>query len=112
PGSLPPDTVISSVPEGLLVKKIGGGQVNTVTGDFAFEVQEGYLIENGIIGEPVRGAILVGNGPEVIRSIDMVASDLGFSIGTCGKDSQGVPVSDAMPTLRIPEIVVGGEVRA
>ncbi|MCL0040600.1 TldD/PmbA family protein [Thermodesulfovibrionales bacterium] len=112
PGSLPPDTVISSVPEGLLVKKIGGGQVNTVTGDFAFEVQEGYLIENGIIGEPVRGAILVGNGPEVIRSIDMVASDLGFSIGTCSKDSQGVPVSDAMPTLRIPEIVVGGEVRA
>jgi TldD protein len=89
---------------------MGGGQVNTVTGDFVFEVQEGYLIEHGAVGEPVRGATLVGNGPAVLLSIDLVASDLGFSIGTCGKDSQGVPVSDGMPTLRIPEIVVGGEV--
>jgi TldD protein len=110
-GPLSPDEVIRSVSGGLLVKKMGGGQVNTVTGDFVFEVQEGYLIENGRIGEPVRGATLIGNGPEVLNSIDMAASDLGFSIGTCGKDGQGVPVSDAMPTLRIPEIVVGGEVK-
>ncbi len=111
PGHLSPGQVIRSVPKGLFVKKMGGGQVNTVTGDFVFEVQEGYLIEDGLIGEPVRGATLVGSGPEVLMSIDMVGSDLGFSIGTCGKDSQGVPVSDAMPTLRIPEMVVGGEVR-
>lgn len=110
PGTLTPDEVIGSVAGGLLVKKMGGGQVNTVTGDFVFEVQEGYLIESGGIGELVRGATLIGNGPEVLKSIDMVASDLGFSIGTCGKDGQGVPVSDAMPTLRIPDIVVGGEV--
>ncbi|MCL4537891.1 MAG: TldD/PmbA family protein [Nitrospirae bacterium] len=109
-GNRSPDEVIRSVTKGLLVKKMGGGQVNTVTGDFVFEVQEGYIIENGGIGEPVRGATLVGNGPEVLKSIDMVASDLGFSIGTCGKDGQGVPVSDAMPTLRIPEMVVGGEI--
>ncbi len=110
PGSLSQDEVIRSVDKGLIVKKMGGGQVNTVTGDFVFEVQEGYIIENGMIGEPVRGATLIGNGPEVLKSIDMVASDLGFSVGTCGKDGQGVPVSDAMPTLRITEMVVGGEV--
>lgn len=111
PGAVSPEEVIRSVPRGLLVKKMGGGQVNTVTGDFVFDVQEGYLIENGAALEPVRGATLTGSGPAVLQSIDMVASDLGFSIGTCGKDSQGAPVSDAMPTLRIPEMVVGGEVR-
>lgn len=112
PGSSTPEDIIKSVKKGLFVKKMGGGQVNTVTGDFVFEVQEGYIIENGSIGYPVRGATLIGNGPEVLKSIDAVASDIGFSIGTCGKDSQGVPVSDGMPTLRIPEIVVGGEVKS
>ncbi len=111
PGESDPEEIVASVKDGLLVKKMGGGQVNTVTGDFVFDVQEGYLIENGYPGELVRGATLVGSGPEVLNSIDMVGWDLGFSIGTCGKDSQGVPVSDAMPTLRIKEIVVGGEVR-
>jgi len=110
PGTSSPEDVIKSVHRGLLVKKMGGGQVNTVTGDFVFDVQEGYLISNGGVGELVRGATLIGSGPEVLKSIDMVASDLGFSIGTCGKDGQGVPVSDAVPTLRIPEMTVGGEV--
>ncbi len=110
PGDSDPEEIIRSVARGLLVTKMGGGQVNTITGDFVFEVQEGFLLENGMIGELVRGATLIGNGPEVLKSIDMVGSDLGFSIGTCGKDAQGVPVSDAMPTLRIPEIVIGGEV--
>ncbi len=109
PGEASAEEIIKSVPEGLFVRKMGGGQVNTVTGDFVFDVQEGYMIENGMIGEPVREATLTGNGQDVLRSIDMVASDLGFSVGTCGKDSQGVPVSDGMPTIRIPEIVVGGE---
>ena len=107
-GKHSPEQIILSLDKGLLVEKMGGGQVNTVTGDFVFDVQEGYLIENGKKGEPVRGATLTGNGPEILRSIDMVGTDLGFSIGTCGKDSQGVPVSDAMPTIRIPEMVVGG----
>jgi TldD protein len=110
PGESDPEEIVRSVPKGLLVTKMGGGQVNTITGDFVFEVQEGFLLENGKVGELVRGATLVGNGPDILKSIDMVGSDLGFSIGTCGKDAQGVPVSDAMPTLRIPEIVVGGEV--
>jgi TldD protein len=112
PGLISPDEVIASIAQGLLIKKMGGGQVNTVTGDFVFDVQEGYLIENGQVGDLVRGATLVGNGPQVLNSIDMVGSDLGFSIGTCGKDAQGVPVADAMPTLRIKEIVVGGEVQS
>jgi TldD protein len=110
PGKASPEEVVKSTLNGLFVKKMGGGQVNTVTGDFVFDVQEGYKIENGTLGEPVREATLTGNGPSVLRSIDMIASDLGFSIGTCGKDSQGIPVSDAMPTLRIREMVVGGEI--
>jgi TldD protein len=110
PGASRPEEIIRSTKRGLFVKKMGGGQVNTVSGDFVFDVMEGYLIEGGSVGEAVRGATLTGSGPEVLLSIDMVAGDLGFSIGTCGKDSQGVPVSDAMPTVRIPEMVVGGEV--
>ncbi len=110
PGTHSPEEIISQVQKGLLVKKMGGGQVNTITGDFVFEVQEGYLIKNGHIDRPVRGATLTGNGPQILMSIEMVGSDLGFSIGTCGKDGQGVPVSDAMPTVLISEMVVGGEV--
>ena len=109
PGNTPPEEVLSGIPTGLLVVKMGGGQVNTVTGDFMFEVAEGYRIENGKRGEPVRGATITGNGPEVLLMIDRVGSDLGFGIGTCGKDSQGVPVGDAQPTLSIgpPYITVG-----
>lgn len=110
PGRSSPDECLSSTPEGLLVIKMGGGQVNTVTGDFVFDVQEGRLIRDGSPGDYVRGATLTGNGPQVLRSMDMVCTDLGFSIGTCGKDAQGVPVADAMPTVRVPEMVVGGEV--
>jgi TldD protein len=109
-GSSSPDDIIKNTEKGLFVKKMGGGQVNTVSGDFVFDVQEGFLIENGSVGKAIRGATLTGNGPEVLRSIDMVGSDLGFAIGTCGKDAQGVPVSDAMPTVRIPDMVVGGKV--
>ncbi len=107
PGDQDPREILHSVPRALLVKKMGGGQVNTVNGDFVFEVTEGYLVEGGEIGPPVRGATLIGNGPRILKEIDMLGSDLGFSIGTCGKEGQGVPVSDAQPTLRIPEITVG-----
>ncbi|MCL5124056.1 MAG: TldD/PmbA family protein [Deltaproteobacteria bacterium] len=117
PSTYNPAEILHSTPSGLLVRKMGGGEVNTVNGDFVFEVAEGYLIENGRQGEPVRGATLVGNGPKVLLNIDMVGADLGFSIGTCGKDGQGAPVSDAQPTLRIgtpdqPEtwLTVGGTV--
>jgi TldD protein len=108
PGETEPQEIVKSVPQGLFVKKMGGGQVNTVTGDFMFEVSEGYLIENGMVCEPVRGATLTGNGPEVLKKILKVGSDLGFGIGTCGKDGQGVPVADAQPTLLIADMIVGG----
>lgn len=102
------EAVIGSVDNGLFVKHMGGGQVNTATGDFVFEVSEGYLIKNGKIDEQVRGATLIGNGPDVLNKIDMVANDFGYSLGTCGKDGQGAPVADGQPTLRIPSLVVGG----
>jgi len=111
PGNHSPEEIIRSVDKGFFVNKMGGGQVNTVTGEFVFEVQEGYLIENGQISEPVRGVLLIGTGQEILKNIDMVGNDLGFSIGTCGKNSQGVPVTDGIPTVRIPEIVIGGEIQ-
>jgi TldD protein len=107
-----PELIIKSTPSGLLVKKMGGGQVNTTNGDFVFDVQEAYMIEDGEITYPVRGATLTGNGPMVLNGIDMVGTDLGFSIGVCGKDGQGVPVSDAQPTIRIKELTVGGTASA
>lgn len=103
-----PEEVLKSIERGLLVKKMGGGEVNPLTGDFVFEVREGYYVERGEILYPVKGATLVGNGPKVLEIIDMVAGDLHFDPGTCGKDGQGVPVSDGQPTLRIPEITVSG----
>lgn len=108
PGKTDPEKIIRETKNGLLVKKMGGGQVNTTTGDFVFDVAEGYLIKDGEIGPMVRGATLTGNGPEVLRIVEMVGSDLGFTIGTCGKDGQGVPVSDAQPTMAIRELVIGG----
>ncbi len=110
PGSHEPGEIIESVKDGLYVVRMGGGQVDTSSGDFVFKVNEAYLIKNGKVTKPVRGATLIGNGPDVLGDIDMVGNDLGFDIGTCGKDGQHVPVSDAQPTLRIPGITVGGEV--
>lgn len=110
PGATPPEEIVKTVQKGLFVRKMGGGQVNTVTGDFMFEVSEGYLIENGAVSEPVRGATLTGSGSDVLKNILMVGSDLGFGIGTCGKEGQGVPVSDAQPTLLIGSMTVGGAV--
>jgi len=110
PGQDDPAKILSETEKGIYVQAMGGGQVNTVTGDFVFAVTEGYLIENGKLGAPIRGATLVGNGPKVLVSVDRVGSDLGFSTGTCGKDGQGAPVTDAQPTIRIPELTVGGEV--
>lgn len=109
PGEMDPEEIINSVQNGLLVKRMGGGQVNVTNGDFVFEVTEGYLIENGKIKYPVRGAILTGNGPRVLEIIDMVGSDLGFQAGVCGKYDHA-PVGDAQPTIRIPEVIMGGRV--
>jgi TldD protein len=107
-GDKKPQEIISAVDNGLFVKRMGGGQVNTVNGDFMFDVGEAHIIRGGEIKEPVRGASLIGNSLKVLSQIDMVADDLGFGLGTCGKDGQGSPVADAQPTLRIEGITVGG----
>ncbi len=108
PGQDNPQDIIASTRRGLLVMKMGGGQVNTINGDFVFDVSEAYMIEDGKVAYPVRGATLTGNGPQALQDMDRVGSDLGFSIGVCGKSGQGVPVSDAQPTIRIKELTVGG----
>lgn len=110
-GDTDPEEIISSVDKGILVVKMGGGQVDIVSGDFTFGVPKSYLIENGKITKKLRGASLVGNGAEVLLNIDMVGNDLGFAVGTCGKDGQGAPVSDGLPTIRIRKMVVGGRTK-
>ena len=87
---------------------MGGGQVDTATGDFVFGMVEAYLIENGEITEPLRDANLIGNGPKVLMGIDAIGNDFATGTGTCGKDGQGVPVSDGNPTLRVQGVTVGG----
>lgn len=108
PGPDDPEKILASFQNGLLVTKMGGGQVNTANGDFVFEVEEGFLVKDGR-RNMVRGATLLGNGPEVLQRIDQVGSDHGWAIGTCGKEGQGVPVSDAMPTVHIQKLVIGGQ---
>jgi TldD protein len=108
PGKDDPALIVKTLERGLFVTRMGGGQVNTATGEFVFEVDEGYWVEGGKIRHLVRDANLLGIGPEVLRSIDRVGWDIGWGIGTCGKEGQNVPVSDGQPTIRLPNIVVGG----
>ena len=104
-----PDDIISSTENGVYVAVLGGGSVNTATGDFVFGMREAYLIENGEITEPLREGNLIGNGPKVLQDIDMLADDFAMgNPGTCGKDGQGVPVGDGQPTLRVKSLTIGG----
>jgi TldD protein len=108
PGQHDPAKIITEMGRGLLVTRMGGGQVDTASGEFVFEVDEGWWVEGGKIRHLVRDANLLGVGPEALRSIDRVGWDIGWGIGTCGKDGQSVPVSDGQPTIRMPKLVVGG----
>jgi TldD protein len=107
-GSEDPDEIVAQTPYGVYVAALGGGQVNTATGDFVFGMTEAYMIENGQITEPIRDANLIGNGPDVLAKVDAVASDFGMSPGTCGKDGQSVPVGCGQPTLRVTGVTIGG----
>ena len=111
PGKDDPEKIISSVEKGILVVKMGGGQVDIVSGDFTFGVPKAFLIENGKVTKKLRGASLVGNGGEVLKNIEMVGSDIGFAAGTCGKDGQGAPVTSGLPTIKIKKLVIGGKVK-
>ena len=104
-----PEDIIADTPTGVYVAQLGGGQVNTATGDFVFGMTEAYLIENGEITEPIREGNLIGNGPEVLMGINALGNDFEMgSPGTCGKDGQGAPVGDGTPTLRVDKLTVGG----
>jgi TldD protein len=103
-----PEEIVAQTPTGVYVAKLGGGQVNTTTGDFVFGTTEAYLIEGGHITEPLRDANLIGNGPEVLRRIDAVAGDFSMTPGTCGKDGQSVPVGCGQATMRITGVTIGG----
>lgn len=108
PGETLPSAMLKSMKKGLLVKKMGGGEVNPTSGDFVFYVTEGYFVEDGRILHPVRGAVLTGNGPDVLLNIEAVGNDLHFLPGMCGKSGQSVPVTDGQPSLLLRNIVVGG----
>jgi TldD protein len=105
-----PQEIIESVERGLYAPNFGGGQVDITSGKFVFSANEAYLIENGKVTTPVKGAMLIGDGPEVLGRISMVGNDLELDrgVGTCGKDGQSVPVGVGQPTLRIDELTVGG----
>jgi TldD protein len=110
PGPHDPEEIIRSVKKGLYAVNFGGGQVDITSGKFVFSASEAYLIENGRIGPPVRGATLVGNGPDVLTKVSMVGTDLKLDegVGTCGKDGQSVPVGVGQPTLKVDSLTVGG----
>ena len=102
------EDIFTSTEFGIYCVALGGGQVDTTTGDFVFGISEGYIVRNGVICEPIKGATLVGNGLETLLNIDMVADDFDTWAGTCGKNGQGVPVSSGQPTLRVSSMTVGG----
>ena len=103
-----PEDIIKSMDEGLYAKKLGGGSVNPVTGEFNFSVSEGYLVKNGEIQEPVRGASLIGKGSEILMNIDMVGKNLVQAQGMCGSSSGSIPVNVGQPMIRVKNITVGG----
>ncbi|MBX3026714.1 metalloprotease TldD [bacterium] len=109
-GESTPEEIIRSVPKGLYAVSFGGGQVDITSGKFVFSATEAYLIEDGQVTRPVKGATLIGNGPEALTRVSMVGNDLALDegIGTCGKDGQSVPVGVGMPTIKIDSMTVGG----
>jgi TldD protein len=109
-GTRDPQEILASVDKGLYAVNFGGGQVDITSGKFVFSTSEAYLIENGRIGRPVKGATLIGNGPDVLTRVSMIGNDLKLDagVGTCGKEGQSVPVGVGQPTLRVDGLTVGG----
>ena len=109
-GTVPPEEIIKSVKRGLYAANFGGGQVDITSGKFVFSAAEAYMIEDGEITYPVKGATLIGNGPEVLKRVSMIGNDMALDsgVGTCGKEGQSVPVGVGQPTLKIDALTVGG----
>ena len=108
-----PGDIIRSVSRGIYCANFGGGQVDITSGNFVFSATESYLIEDGKIGQPLRGATLIGNGPEALKYVSRVGNDLALDegVGICGKEGQSVPVGVGIPTIRIDKMTVGGTAR-
>ena len=111
PGKHEPGEIIESVKDGIYAVNFGGGQVDITSGKFVFSTTEAYRIRNGKIAEPIKGSTLIGDGPEAMGSVSMIGNDLALDtgVGTCGKEGQSVPVGVGQPTLKLDELVVGGE---
>jgi TldD protein len=109
-GTRDPEEIIRSVDKGLYAANFGGGQVDITNGKFVFSASEAYLIENGKITQPVKGATLIGNGPDALTRVSMIGNDMRMDsgVGTCGKEGQSVPVGVGQPTLKIDGLTVGG----
>jgi TldD protein len=109
-GSRDPAEILGSVKNGVYAANFGGGQVDITSGKYVFQCTEAYRIEDGRLGAPLKGAMLIGNGPTDLHRITMIGNDLALDsgIGTCGKNGQGVPVGVGQPTLRMEGITVGG----
>jgi len=110
PGPHDPQEIIRSVERGLYAVNFGGGQVDTTSGKFVFSTSEAYLIEDGRITRPVKGASLIGSGPEVLQRVTMLGNDLKLDagVGNCGKEGQTIPVGVGLPTVRVDGLTVGG----
>jgi len=109
-GEHDPAEIIASIDKGIYAVNFGGGQVDITSGKFVFSTSEAYLIEKGKVTSPVKGATLIGNGPEAMNQVSMVGNDLALDtgVGVCGKEGQSVPVGVGQPTLRIDRLTVGG----
>ena len=109
-GTASPEEMIRSVKRGLYAVNFGGGQVDITSGKFVFSASEAYLIEDGKLGAPVKGATLIGKGPDALTKVTMVGNDMALDpgVGTCGKNGQGVPVGVGQPTLKLAGLTVGG----
>jgi len=109
-GDKSPEEILKSVKKGIYAVNFGGGQVDITSGKFVFSMSEAYMVENGKVLYPVKGATLIGNGPDALTRVKMIGNDLGLDpgVGTCGKDGQSVPVGVGQPTLRIDGLTVGG----
>jgi TldD protein len=109
-GQYDPAEIIASVKKGIYAPNFGGGQVDITSGKFVFSASEAYLIEDGKITTPIKGATLIGNGPEAMSQVSMVGSDLALDrgVGVCGKEGQSIPVGVGQPTLKLDQLTVGG----
>ena len=111
-GAHHPNEIISSVKDGIYAKNFGGGQVDITNGKFVFSASQAWIIKNGKLSFPIKGASIVGNGPDILNQVSMIGNDLELDsgVGTCGKEGQSVPVGVGQPTLKIDNILVGGTI--